>query len=106
MAQGISKMAWDMSKQPYVLSTLDDMLLEKGERVFQTNKVKELLFDGVQIQNYMELLSLPVAEMFGQNGKTQIPERLMDGDFGFFDDVNKNNFNFLIIYGCHLKYPL
>jgi hypothetical protein len=81
-------MAWEMSKAPYVLNTLNDMLSEKGEKVFQTNKVRELLFDGVPIDNYMELLSLPVGAMFGANVK--VPERLLDGDFGFYDDVGSS----------------
>jgi hypothetical protein len=39
------------------------------------SEVNELVFDGVEIDNYMELLSLPVAEMFGQDGKTKISRR-------------------------------
>jgi len=85
-------MAWDISKQPYVLSTLNDMLSEKGEQVFQTNMVREFLFDGVPIDNYMELLSMPVGDMMGADVK--VPERLLDGDFGFYDDVTfAENFN-------------
>jgi len=80
-------MAWDMSKEPFVLSTLDDMLAEKGERLFHTNRVREYLFDGVSIASYMELLSLPVVDAF--ETKLKIPKRLLDGDFGFYDDVRK-----------------
>jgi hypothetical protein len=88
--KGIAKIAWEIAKQPLVLSTLDDMLAERGEKLFHTNKVREYLFDGVSIESYMELLSLPVAQFTG--GKTvQVPKRLMDGDFGFFDDVSLCN---------------
>lgn len=80
-------MAWEITKLPFVLSTLDDLLTEKGERLFHTNKVREYLFDGVSIENYMEILSLPVAQFAGK--KFEIPKRLTDGDFGFFDDVRK-----------------
>lgn len=73
-----------------MLSTLDDMLAGKGETLFHTNKVREFLFDGVSIENYMELFSLPV-EAFG--AKAEIPERILDGDFGFYDDVSLSLLN-------------
>jgi len=76
---------------------LDDLLAEKGERLFHTNKVREYLFDGVSIESYMELLSLPVTQFTGGK-KIQVPKRLMDGDFGFFDDVRKS-----FIFPCHLS---
>lgn len=75
-----------------MLSTLDDMLAGKGETLFHTNKVREFLFDGFSIENFMELFSLPV-EAFGV--KTEIPDRILDGDFGFFDDVSKYYFIFI-----------
>ncbi|ODM99400.1 Sensory neuron membrane protein 1, partial [Orchesella cincta] len=81
----VAKIAWDVSKEPFMLSTLDDILSAKGESLFHTNRVREFLFDGFSIENYMELFSLPV-EAFGV--KTEIPARILDGDFGFFDDRN------------------
>lgn len=80
-------MAWEISKQPLILSTLDELLAEKGETLFHSNKVKDYLFDGVSIESYMEILSLPVTQI--AKGKIKIPKRLLDGDFGFFDDVNQ-----------------
>ena len=79
-------MAWKYSQSPLVLSTLDDTLTEKGERLFHTHSVREYLFDGVSIQNYMDLLSLAGTLGIDTNS-FEIPKQLLDGDFGFFEDV-------------------
>jgi hypothetical protein len=79
-------MAWEISKQPLILSTLDDLLAEKGEKLFHSNKVKDYLFDGISIESYMEILSLPVAQI--AKGKISVDKRLLDGDFAFFDDAS------------------
>ncbi|CAG7817229.1 unnamed protein product, partial [Allacma fusca] len=81
---GIARIAWQVSKQPFVLEMLDDMLSDKGEQLFHTHSVRDFLFDGVSIENFMALLSFPGADAYD----IKIPKRLQDGDFGFLDDKN------------------
>ncbi|CAL8080165.1 unnamed protein product [Orchesella dallaii] len=82
---GVSHVAHDFTDVDFILETLDTMLTEKGEKLYRTDKVKDLFFDGVSIQAYIELLDDPLVQ---QAGEIDLPEDFKDGKFALFKGKN------------------
>ena len=78
-------MAHDFTDVDFMLTTLDEMLSEKGETLTKTHKVRELLFDGFSVQAFLDLLSDPMVEAAG--GDVKVPEQILDGKMGILEGV-------------------
>lgn len=80
----MSHVAHDFTDVDFILETLDSMLVEKGEKLYRTDKVKDLFFDGISIQPYIELLDDPLVQ---QAGDIDLPDDFKDGRFALFKGV-------------------
>jgi len=77
-------MAHDFTDVDFMLETLDDMLSQKGETLTISCTVRQLLFDGVSIQPYVDLINDPIVQNVGA---VELPDNLADGKFGLFKGV-------------------
>jgi len=82
--QAVSHIAHDFTDSEFVLETLDGMLRDSGEKLTRTDKVRDLLFDGVSIQAYVDLVENPLVQ---QAGSVSLPENFADGLFALFKGV-------------------
>lgn len=80
----MSHVAHAFTDVDFLLETLDGMLADKGEKLYRTDKVKDLFFDGISIQPYIDLLNDPLVQ---QAGEIELPENMMDGKFALFKGV-------------------
>jgi len=62
----VAKIAHDFTDADYLLSTLDEMLVAKGEKLTRTHTVRELLFDGFTVQSFLDLAKDPLIESAGK----------------------------------------
>lgn len=79
-------MANDFTDLDFILETLDQMLVDRGETLTRTVKVKDILFDGISIQTYVELVNDPMVQ---QAGEIEFPEDYKDGLFALLKNVTK-----------------
>lgn len=77
-------MANDFTDLDFVLETLDEMLSEAGEELTRRVKVKDILFDGISIQTYVNLVNDPMVQ---QAGEIEFPEDYRDGLFALLKNV-------------------
>lgn len=74
---------------------MSSKLSQKAERLVVTHPVKELLFDGYGVKPYEELGIEHNGAMSESGGDFMVPEFLMDGKYGLYENVlgfNKNAF--------------
>ena len=85
MPKGLAELAHDFTDVDYLLTTLDEMISSKGERLTRTEMVKDILFDGFNVQPYVDLVNDPLIQSAGE---VQLPERILDGRMGIMEGVN------------------
>lgn len=64
----MAKIANDFTDAEYLLATIDDMLVEKGEKLTRTHTIRELLFDGFTVKSFLDLAREPLIEAAGESG--------------------------------------
>ncbi|ODM89906.1 Scavenger receptor class B member 1 [Orchesella cincta] len=91
----VSHMANDFTDLDFILETLDQMLVDRDERLTRTVKVKDILFDGISIQTYVDLVNDPMVQ---QAGEIEFPEDYKDGLFALLKGKNGTHDGFWEMY--------
>lgn len=84
LLQTLSKLAVDIANLSFALSLADNNMRQRGERLFTFATVKEYIFDGYDVQHYLDFLGNPVLNLLGG---ANIPKSILTGKFGFYYGV-------------------
>ena len=82
--KGVAEIAHAFTDVEFLLNTLDDMISSKGERLTRVEMVKDILFDGFNVQPYVDLANDPMVQSAGE---VSLPERILDGKMGILEGV-------------------
>ncbi|CAG7733704.1 unnamed protein product, partial [Allacma fusca] len=83
---GMVKMTTTLTDSEFILEELDSQLTEKGETLFRTDSIQNVLFDGFSVRNYIDILEDPLVEMVV--GKVEIPKSFHGGKFAIYKGKN------------------
>ncbi|CAG7709953.1 unnamed protein product, partial [Allacma fusca] len=92
-----SAMANELIEDDFLITQMDGMLSNKGETLTKTCTIRELVFDGVSIQTYVDLFSNPLIQDMTAELGLSIPENLKDGKFAFFKDKNGTDDGWFVV---------
>lgn len=78
----------DNLEDDFFRQQFDEMLSSKGERLWRTEKVGDLLFDGINIRTYTEFMDNPVImDTAREMGFKGLPPNIANHTFGLFKGV-------------------
>ena len=91
--KAVAAIAGEFTDDDFMLNTLDGMLANKGERLWRTATVRELIFDGMSIKTYLDLFNNDIVQAAAEAAGTplHIPENIADGKFALLKGVRIPN---------------
>ena len=88
----MAKIAEGMSDNTALFKSLDEFVSKKEEEITRTHAVKDVLFNGIPVNNFAGLVEGTEAAAEGEEAtsgppKLKLPESFSDAKFGFFKNV-------------------
>ncbi|CAG7726152.1 unnamed protein product [Allacma fusca] len=95
----VASLSHEFTDDDFMLGMLDGMLTDKGEKLYRTATVRELLFDGVSIKTYIDLFTSDAIKAAAEaaNQTLDIPENIADGKFALLKGKNGTGDGYFVV---------
>ncbi|CAG7823254.1 unnamed protein product [Allacma fusca] len=92
-----SHVASEIVQDEFMMSQMNDMLAEKNERLTKTATVRQILFDGVSFQAFVDLFNNPIVADMAADMGLYLPDNIKDGKFSLLKNKNGTDDGWLVV---------